>query len=172
MFIVGDSLKALCLQHQVCSISLVDEFSLSVRLGQRFYRPQRVEVPIPYGRVASVEAHYESVCAAEMTLAPQEAVLASSRDHYAMPVGCLGLLHTKGTLARLFVCVQCADPQVEPGFKGQLTMELVNHAPFPVTLCAGAIVGQLYVGRCSTITTPRYAGRYQNAVGPTLPILE
>ena len=121
----------------------MDEFSLSVRLGQRFYRPQRVEVPIAYGRVASVEAHYESVCAAEMTLAPQEAVLASSRDPYAMPLGYLGLLHTKGTLARLFVCVQCADPQVEPGFKGQLTMELVNHAPFPVTLCAGAIVGQL-----------------------------
>jgi deoxycytidine triphosphate deaminase len=86
-----------------------------------------------------------------------------------MPNGFFGLIQTKGTLARLFVSATCNDGQVEPGYKGKLTLELMNFSNYQVDLPIGCEVAQLFIFQCSGETVNPYAGKYQAATGPTLP---
>jgi len=85
-------------------------------------------------------------------------------------LGYFGLVQTKGSLARLFVSVTCCDGQIEPGYNGKVTFEMVNLGPNIVKIPIGAKIAQTYVVRCSSRVTPAYAGKYQGATGPTGPV--
>jgi deoxycytidine triphosphate deaminase len=86
-----------------------------------------------------------------------------------MPKGYMGLIQTKGSLARLFVMVQCSDAQVDPGYEGHLTFEICNLGDFVVNIKRGSKVAQLFLLKCSTRDIDGYNGRYQGATGPTVP---
>lgn len=175
MYIVGENLRRLTMQKAICDLTLVDRFSLAVTLGPKFYRLKNdADFVVRYGSQSDVSTLYEVQTSqnGEITLKPGEQVLACSGANFLMPAGYIGFLQTKGTLARLFVSLTCSDAQVEPGFDGYITMEIVNHAPWSVTITVGARVGQLYIAKCSNSETS-YDGRYKGAAkdGPTLPRL-
>ncbi len=84
-----------------------------------------------------------------------------------MPVEYFGLVQTKGSLARLFISATCNDGQIEPGFKGKITLELANFGNAEIQIPLGETIAQMFLFRCTTAAKP-YAGRYQNADEPTL----
>lgn len=175
MYIVGENLRRLAMQKAICDLALVDRFSLAVTLGPKFYRLKGDAASIVrYGAQSDVAALYEQHTSqnGEILINPGEQVLACSGTNFLMPAGYIGFLQTKGTLARLFVSLTCSDAQVEPGFDGYITMEIVNHSPWSVSLTVGSRVGQLYLAKCSNSETA-YDGRYKGAAkeGPTLPKL-
>lgn len=175
MYMVGKNLERLVEQKDICNPSLVDEFSLSVKLGSKFFKPVgSSEKIIQYGVQSSIEGCFtEEIPDGKISLGPGESVLACSEDQFNMPLGYIGFLFTKGTLARLFVSITASDPQVEPGFSGFITMEITNSSPWTINLQVGSKVGQLYVAYCSNSQTA-YSGRYSDTAkeGPTLPILK
>lgn len=99
-------------------------------------------------------------------LKPNESILACSNERIQMPNFCFGLLQTKGSLARLFVFLNCADGQVDPGYKGKITFEIYNASNFQIRITPGQAVGNLYLFKTS-MTSKEYNGRYQNAASPT-----
>ena len=170
MIIVGDNLRGLIEQHNICNEQSFDEFSITLTLGNNVFRATSGDTSSVTYDQQDVAMHFQedSVAPSGLMLAPRDAVLACSAEKITMPLGYMGLVQTKGTLARLFTTAFAADSQVEPGYSGRITLELVNHAPFTVILPPGSSVAQLFILRCSTSSTKRYAGRYQNAEGPTL----
>ncbi|WP_158770945.1 deoxycytidine deaminase [Paraglaciecola sp. L1A13] len=172
MVVVGENLKGLIQASQICSDDLFDEFSIKVNLNRIVFRlnPDKNE-PIKYG-AQSVDEYYkeEELTGGDLTLASGECVLACSAQDINMPLGYIGFVQTKGTLARLFVAAQCADAQIEPGFSGRVTLELMNQSPFDVVIPVGASIAQIYIMRCSTDNSKPYNGKYQKSGLPTLPL--
>ncbi len=94
-------------------------------------------------------------------------LLASTEEIVEMPLDLMGFIQTKGTIARGFVTVHLCDGQIDPGFQGNVTLELVNLSPFAYRLKPGMPIAQLFLHKLSTPLSAGYEGRYQMASGPT-----
>jgi len=172
MLIVGENLRQLVDQHGICSSELFDENSLKLNLMSTVYRPNNESGVVAYEQQDYAELFQKEIIApAGLLLKPGEAVLACSLGEYHMPMGYFGQVQTKGSLARLFVTAHLSDPQVDPGFRGRITLEMVNTGPFSIRLQTNANIAQLYIWKCSTGNGTPYSGRYNGASEPTLPRL-
>jgi dCTP deaminase len=99
-----------------------------------------------------------------LTIWPGEAILASTIEYIKMPKNAAGVVYLKSSLARLGLDHALAG-WVDPGFEGQLTMEL--HAHRPITLHAGQPIIQLVLMKTDGPVSKPYDGKYQGQRGPT-----
>lgn len=76
----------------------------------------------------------------------------------------------KSTWAREGLIIESAG-WVDPGFCGQLTLELKNISPFPLVLTAGKSIAQVVFHELRSRAMRPYGerGRYMNQHGPTAP---
>ncbi|HEX4808659.1 MAG TPA: hypothetical protein VH325_07010 [Bryobacteraceae bacterium] len=175
--IIGDNLRALIEQHGIVETrdACFDETSISLRLDAQITRIDPPEgVVLTYGEPIPSEYVREShiTTGQGVVLGPRDALLACSLEHIHIPLGYFGLLQTKGSLARLFVALNCCDGQVEPGFKGKITFEICNQSKFSVRLFPRQTVGDLFIFKVSTRQVKPYSGRYQSASKPTIQLPE
>lgn len=175
MVVIDKNLEQLTEQYGICDKSLVDDFSLRIKIGSRIYRTDATRHQrVLYGLTQDTKILFKEceTVKQNITLLPGDSVLACSQHVYKMPFDYMGLVQTKGTLARLFVQVTCNDGQVEPGFEGYITLELINLSPWTIDLPISSEVAQLYLMKCSSLTTKPYNGRYAEEAkkGPTLPV--
>jgi len=70
------------------------------------------------------------------------------------------------SLGRIGLAIHSTAGYIDPGFRGQITLELFNMAPYPILLTAGMRIGQLAFERMSGPSSG-YSGRYQNQTGAT-----
>lgn len=174
MLIVGENLKELIKKYNILNNeSRYDKTCLTLTLGNMI---KRYEVPndckISYGddNLEKYVHHQNIDRTTGYTLKPHECVLACSNEKIKMPNFCFGFLQTKGSLARLFVSLNCTDGQVDPGYRGKITFEICNLSNFEIVLKQGQEVGNLYIFKTST-STEAYSGKYQEADQPTISIV-
>lgn len=144
----------------------VDLVSLGLHLGGHLIRYKKISktVDLPSDleteRVSADEQGYASFPSGS-------GLLASTLEVIEMPLDLMGFIQTKGTIARGFVTVHLCDGQIDPGFRGNVTLELVNFSPFDYRLKIGMPIAQLFLHRLTTPLAEGYTGRYQMASGPT-----
>jgi dCTP deaminase len=174
LIVIEKGLEQLSEQYEICDKILVDNFSLKIQLGENYYAPKSQSQTVVYGaHPVPKEIFSEKITARQnLKLKPGAQVIASSKHIYKIPSDYFALLQTKGTLARLFVQVTCNDGQVEPGFNGYITLEIVNLSPWEVEIPIGSDIAQLYLMKCSSPAKNPYNGRYSKMAlqGPTIPI--
>lgn len=100
----------------------------------------------------------------EVTLIPGMAILATTIERVCIPVDAAAAIYLKSSMARQGLDHALAG-WIDPGFVGQITLEL--HAHRPVTLRAGQRVVQMVLMSLTGPALNPYNGRYQNQVGPT-----
>jgi dCTP deaminase len=175
MIVIDKNLEHLAFQYSICDKSLFDEFSLKIQLGHHYYEPIRDSaqeiVYMAHPTPATLFSERKQI-AQNLELHPGEQVITCSKHRYKIPLDYFGLVQTKGTLARLFVQVTCNDGQVEPGFEGFITLEIVNLSPWTIKIPAGVDIAQMYLLKCSSAASAPYHGRYVEEAknGPTLAI--
>lgn len=171
MVIVGRQLLALNRQYKIVNRELVlpeEDFSLNLSIDPVVKRYKVSNQELIYGQEIPAELiSEERIREAYLTLEPSSVVLGCSLEIVSMPIGYLGLVQTKGSLARMFISATCCDGQVEPGYTGKVTFELVNLGTNTIKIPIGAKIAQAYIFRCSSRDTPAYEGKYQGATGPT-----
>lgn len=94
-------------------------------------------------------------------------VLATSLEYFRMPEDVLAICLGKSTYARCGLLVNLTP--LEPGWEGNLTIELSNTSPSPMRVYAGEGIAQLLFFRnnpCSTSYSKR-GGKYQGQQGLT-----
>ena len=174
MVIIDNNLKSLMKQYELCDESLIDDFSLKVKLGNHYFATKKNNESIVYGSHPKPSEIFEEKTSIKqnLTLAPGEQVITCSQHIYKIPEDYFGLVQTKGTLARLFVAATCNDGQIEPGFKGYITLELINHSPWTIEIPKGSEIAQLYMLKCSMKAEKKYSGRYAGLAmeGATIPV--
>lgn len=169
--IVDLNLKSLIEKHNIVDKKgCFDTSCISLTLDNTIKRYNVPENTIISYDSDSIESYADAVTLKKSKgyiLQPQDCILACSAETIRMPNFCFGLLQTKGSLARLFVFINCADGQVDPGYHGKITFELYNASNFPIQIKPGQAVGNLYLFKTS-MTSTEYNGRYQNADSPTI----
>ena len=99
-----------------------------------------------------------------IVLTPGDAILVCTIERIRMPYDCAGTVYLKSSLARQGLDHALAG-FVDPGFRGQLTLEL--HAHCPIVLTHGQRIIQLVLHRLEAEPEVVYAGKYQDQQGPT-----
>ena len=116
-------------------------------------------------------AGYDVRVAGALTLAPGDFALASTVEHFSMPLDALGIVHDKSTWARRGLALQ--NTAIEPGWRGWLTLELTNHGHETLEISAGMPIAQIILHMISMADEVGYSGKYQDQQrGPQAAILE
>lgn len=98
------------------------------------------------------------------TIYPGLAILATTVEYIKLPATYAGVVYLKSSSARRGLDHALAG-WVDPGFEGQLTLEL--HAHKPITIEANQRLVQLVLMQMAAEPEQTYQGRYQNQTGPT-----
>lgn len=96
----------------------------------------------------------------DVLLWPLQCKLASSMEYFVMPNDVCADVKDKSTWARRFVTVQ--NTFIEPGWRGYLTLELINHTFRFVRLRKGDPVALIVFDRLEAPTENPYKGKYQD----------
>lgn len=85
---------------------------------------------------------YETFDAEEYILKPNEYIIASILERIEVPDDVSVIVCGKSSLARLGLLVHVTAGWVDPGFTGNIVLELVNLGPQPLKLTAGMRIAQ------------------------------
>ena len=180
MIIVGDNLEQLIAQHNIVKQSGTnranpyDNTCICLTLGDKTIRflPKENFTLAYEDNIPEDCLSRETIGNEGVIIPPLSAILACSHEKITMPLGYFGLVQTKGSLARMLVSIHFSDGQIDPGYSGVVTFEIFNASPYNIQLFKKQSVANLYIFKASNKKHQPYAGRYQNAEGPTWPIFE
>jgi dCTP deaminase len=105
-------------------------------------------------------------------LHPGEFVLGSSYESVKLPDDIAARLEGKSSLGRLGLLTHSTAGFIDPGFEGNVTLELSNVATLPINLWPGMKIGQMCFFRLSSPAehpygSGPYGSRYRGQRGPT-----
>jgi dCTP deaminase len=86
--------------------------------------------------------------------------LASTVEHFTMPLDVAGVVHDKSTWARLGIAVQ--NTYLDPGWKGFLTLEISNNGEQTIHIPKGCPIAQIVFHVLFKPALNAYEGKYQN----------
>ena len=145
--------------------------AIDLRLGNQFILVKRTSsTSIDLGNIKQLEeqiGEYQNMVrlnfGQEFVLHPQELVLGSTMEYLGIPLNCLGYVLGRSSWGRLGLIVATATV-VNPGFKGCLTLELVNVGTVPLKIYPGARIAQLVLHTMEGETD--FSSRYDCPTGP------
>lgn len=99
-------------------------------------------------------------------LLPGQFVLATTMEYFSLPNNLTAFVEGRSSLGRMGLFIQNAG-WVDPGFKGEITLELFNANRCAIELKAGRRVGQLVFAEMDDNALHPYNGKYQGQRGAT-----
>jgi len=93
-------------------------------------------------------------------LQPGQFVLASTMEYFRLPGDITAFVEGRSSVGRIGLFIHNAG-WVDPGFEGEITLELFNAGSSAIELKAGRRVGQLVFARLDTHAENPYNGKYQ-----------
>jgi dCTP deaminase len=104
-------------------------------------------------------------------------VLGCTMEYIRLPSTLAARIEGKSSVGRMGLAIHVTAGFVDPGFYGQLTLELVNHSGRPVFLKPGMRIAQMSFHTLSQLPRrvygdPALGSHYQGQVGPTPSYLE
>jgi dCTP deaminase len=108
----------------------------------------------------------------QFILHPGEFVLGQTLEWVELPNDLVSRLEGKSSLGRLGLLIHSTAGYVDPGWKGNLTLELSNVANLPIALYYGMKIGQISFFQMSSAVdrpygSPELGSKYQGQSEPT-----
>ncbi len=105
-------------------------------------------------------------------LHPGEFVLGSTLEKLTLPNNVVARIEGKSSLGRLGLMIHSTAGFIDPGWSGNLTLELANVSRLPITLYSGMRIGQISFQMTTTEVDLPYgskelSSRYQGQESPT-----
>ncbi|WP_336021759.1 dCTP deaminase [Halobellus salinisoli] len=152
----------------------VQPASLDLRLGEEFLEFQRTNIScIHPNRESEVDEYVTETHVPEgeeFILHPGDFVLGTTKERVEIPDDLLATVEGRSSLGRLAVVIHATAGIVDPGYKGQITLELSNLGTAPVALTPGMRVSQLVFTELTQPAARPYGvergSKYQNQKGP------
>jgi dCTP deaminase len=148
---------------------LVEQVSICLHLDSQFTVYTKVPLE-PFTPPKKLETSVTNLVGEDTyTLPPLGKVLGCSEEIVKVPGDIMGTIQTKGSLARGFLMAHACDGQVDPGYNGKITFEIVNLSDFYYFLKPGMPFASLFFHRLETPLSDAdlYRGRYQDSHAPT-----
>ncbi len=137
--------------------------SVDVRLGNTFSVVEDSSTGII---TLDKEIKYKTIQTDTYVLLPGQFVLATTAEYFALPNHLTAFVEGRSSLGRMGLFIQNAG-WVDPGFRGEITLELFNANRCAIELKAGRRVGQLVFAEMDQDALNPYNGKYQGQRGAT-----
>ena len=166
--ILSDGMITEMIKNGTLTISPLEEgqiqpASVDIRLGNTF----SVVEDSPTGMITlENEIRYRTIESDTYVLLPNQFVLATTMEYFELPNDITAFVEGRSSLGRMGLFIQNAG-WVDPGFKGEITLELYNANRCAIELKAGRRVGQLVFSRMDAEAINPYNGKYQGQRGAT-----
>lgn len=151
------------------NFSQVQPASIDLRLGTEFMCFDPAEFVDMGERIVSTHrvTCYEGTY---FELKPRELVLATTVERVELGSRVRAGIEGKSSLGRMGLVVHVTAGFVDPGFMGQITLELYNLSPSPIRVRPGLAICQIAFVECTTRASrpygsPGLGSRYQNQSG-------
>ena len=152
--------------------------SVDVRLGNQFIIMKREafhELDVK-GDPAALKAnlgryqerivkHYDD----SVVIHPRQLVIGSTFEYVQLPPRLMCYVIGKSSWGRMGLIIATAT-KVDPGFRGCITLEIVNEGEIPLVLYPGLEIAQLVFH--TTSSDDVYTGRYTCPIGPQFPTFD
>ena len=167
MILSDKSIKAM-LAEGTLGIEPIDEeqiqpASVDIRLGDSF---SIVEDSSSGIITMDKEISYKTIHTDTYLLLPGQFVLATTKEYFCLPDDLTAFVEGRSSLGRMGLFIQNAG-WVDPGFEGEITLELFNANRCAIELKAGRRVGQLVFAKMDDKAENPYRGKYQGQRGAT-----
>lgn len=137
--------------------------SVDVRLGDTF----GIVEDSPSGVITMErEIGYQTIRNDTYVLLPGQFVLATTMEYFELPDNLTAFVEGRSSLGRMGLFIQNAG-WVDPGFQGEITLELFNANRCAIELKAGRRVGQLVFAELDGVAMHPYRGKYRGQKGAT-----
>ena len=137
--------------------------SVDIRLGNTF----SVVDDSPSGVITlGNKIEYKTIVSDTYLILPGQFVLATTMEYFELPDDLTAFVEGRSSLGRMGLFIQNAG-WVDPGFKGEITLELYNANKCAIELKAGRRVGQLVFAKMDDSAMNPYNGKYQGQKGAT-----
>lgn len=133
--------------------------SVDVRLGNTFSIVEDMSRGI---LSLDNEIVYKTITADTYVLLPGQFVLASTMEYFELPDNLTAFVEGRSSLGRIGLFIQNAG-WVDPGFRGEITLELFNANRCAIELKAGRRVGQLVFAQLDETALNPYSGNIRAA---------
>lgn len=148
--------------------------SIDLRLGGEFLEFRRTNIPcIHPDRESETDEYVSTTTVADggqFILHPGDFVLGTTKERVAIPPDLLATVEGRSSLGRLAIVIHATAGIVDPGYEGQITLELSNLGTAPVALLPGMRVSQLVFTKLTSPAARPYGdargSKYQGQRGP------
>lgn len=150
----------------------IEPASVDVRLSPLFrvFRSHRRDVIDVQERMGDLTELAEVKKGNAFVLHPGEFVLASTLERIRVCDDLVARVEGKSSLGRLGLLIHCTAGYVDPGFNGQITLELSNVASLPIRLYPDMKIAQVSFIQMTTASEVPYSekksAKYQHQAGP------
>lgn len=137
--------------------------SVDIRLGNSFCMLNDCKSGIINIRE---KPEYINITREKLFLFPGQFVLGTTMEYIKLPDNLTAFVEGRSSLGRLGLFVQNAG-WVDPGFEGEITLELFNASRFSIELHFGDRIAQLVFARMGRNADKPYSGKYNGQRGAT-----
>lgn len=137
--------------------------SVDIRLGNTFGIVEDTA-----GGIITMDSKitYKTIKSDKYILLPGQFVLATTIEYIRLPDNLTAFVEGRSSLGRMGLFIQNAG-WVDPGFEGEITLELFNANRCAIELQSGRRVGQLVFAEMDGNALNPYNGKYQGQTGAT-----
>ena len=148
--------------------------SVDLRLGREFLEFQHANIPCIHPNAEQEVDEYVELTeveeGGEYILHPGDFVLGTTHERVEIPDDLIAHVEGRSSLGRLAIVVHATAGLADPGYKGQITLELSNLGTAPVALTPGMRISQLTFTELKTPADRPYGAergsKYQDQSGP------
>ncbi|WP_435345616.1 dCTP deaminase [Haloarchaeobius sp. HRN-SO-5] len=152
----------------------VQPASVDLRLGREFLEFQHTNIPCIHPDAENEVDEYVSETVVdpdeEFILHPGDFVLGTTEERVEIPADLIAHVEGRSSLGRLAVVVHATAGLCDPGYRGQITLELSNLGSAPVALTPGMRISQLTFTELKSPADRPYGAergsKYQDQTGP------
>ncbi|TAL51157.1 dCTP deaminase [Patescibacteria group bacterium] len=94
-----------------------------------------------------------------VVLKPGQMVLGRTFEVFTIPTTCAGKLEGRSSFARMGIAVHCSADFINPGYRGRMPLQLINHGKAPVRIFPHIPVCQLVLVKLSSEPDRAYGAR-------------
>lgn len=136
--------------------------SVDIRLGNHFLKLDENTIE---SMTLTDEIRYISFETDEVVIPPHSFLLATTKEYIKLPGNLTAFVEGRSSIGRMGLFIQNAG-WVDPGFEGEITLELYNANRLPIKLKSGRRICQLVFASMDQYAMNPYKGKYQGQKKP------
>ncbi|SDI55828.1 dCTP deaminase [Natribacillus halophilus] len=131
--------------------------SVDIRLGNHYLKLDENAIE---SVALDTPAQYVEFESDEVIIPPNSFLLATTNEYIKLPENLTAFVEGRSSIGRMGLFIQNAG-WVDPGFEGEITLELFNANRLPIRLISGRRIAQLVFARMDQKAATPYDGKYQ-----------